>query len=124
MSIEEFRTYCLSQKGCTESFPFDKDTLVFKVMNKMFALTSLKKWEAGDHSINLKCDPKKAIELREKYPESVQPGYHMHKKHWNTVTVQNSVLTEKYIKHLINHSYELVVSKLTKKDKIALKELS
>jgi predicted DNA-binding protein (MmcQ/YjbR family) len=86
----------------------------------MFALTSLKKWEAGECSINLKCDPKKAIELREKYPDSIFPGYHMHKKHWNTVVIENSDLTEKFIKHLINHSYELVVSKLAKKDRLNL----
>lgn len=120
MTIEEFRNYCLSKPGSTESFPFDEDVLVFKVLNKMFALTSLKKWEEGDHSINLKCDPDKAVELREKYPDSVFPGYHMHKKHWNTVVIENSDLTEKYIKYLINHSYELVVSKLPKKDKAKL----
>lgn len=121
MTIEEFRDFCLSKPGSSESFPFDQDTLVFKVMNKMFALTSLKKWEEGEHSVNLKCDPAKAIELREKYPDFVFPGYHMHKKHWNTVVVEQSDLTEKFIKHLINHSYELVVSKLPKKDKEELK---
>lgn len=68
MNIEEFRTYCLSKPEATEDFPFDNDTLVFKVKNKIFALTSLKKWEAGDRGINLKCDPQKAIEYREQYP--------------------------------------------------------
>lgn len=124
MTIEEFRDYCLSKPGSSESFPFDDNVLVFKVLNKMFALTSLKKWEAGDYSINLKCDPVKAIELRERYPESVQPGYHMHKKHWNTVLIENSDLSEKYIRYLINHSYELIVSKLPKKDREKLKTMN
>jgi predicted DNA-binding protein (MmcQ/YjbR family) len=114
MEIDEFRQYCLQKPETSESFPFDEDTLVFKVAGKMFALTSLSKWEAGDHSINLKCDPDLAIELREKYPHDVLPGYHMHKKHWNTVTIVNSALSESYIRHLINHSYELVVSKMPK----------
>jgi predicted DNA-binding protein (MmcQ/YjbR family) len=117
MTIEEYREYCLAKPGTTESFPFDEDVLVFKVMNKMFALTSLKKWEEGDHSINLKCDPKKATELRETYPDDVFPGYHMSKKHWNTVVIEYGTLSDDLIKHLINHSYELVVSKLPKKDR-------
>ena len=115
MNIEELRAFCLSKPQTSDSFPFDQDTIVFKVMNKMFALTSLKSWEEGDHSVNLKCDPDKAIELRERYQQSVYPGYHMNKKHWNTVVIENSELSEKFIKHLINHSYELVVSKLPKK---------
>ncbi|MCH8534789.1 MAG: MmcQ/YjbR family DNA-binding protein [Flavobacteriaceae bacterium] len=114
MNIEAFRDFCLFKKGVTEAFPFDKDTLVFKVKNKIFALTSLSKWEEGEYSINLKCDPNLAIKLREKYPDDVSPGYHMNKKHWNTVTIHYTQLSEKYIEHLINHSYELVVSKLPK----------
>ena len=77
----------------------------------------------GNPAINLKCDPEKAIELREKYPEEIYAGYHMSKKHWNTVVINGSQLTEKQIKHFINHSYELVVSKLTKKQKQELKEM-
>jgi len=115
MEIDELRDYCLSKKAATEDFPFDEHTLVFKVMNKVFALTNLKKWEEGDHSINLKCDPEKAIELREKYPEEIYGGYHMNKKHWNTVILNGPHLTTKNIQGFINHSYELVVSKLTKK---------
>ena len=115
MEIDEFRNYCLSKPQTTEEFPFDEDTLVFKVAGKMYALTSLKKWEEGDHSINLKCDPDEAIKLRDKYPDEVLPGYHMHKKHWNTVVVNGHNLSEKFIRHLINHSYDLVVSKLPKK---------
>lgn len=124
MTIEEFREFCLSKPGSSESFPFDDDVLVFKVLNKIFALTSLKKWESGDHSINLKCDPDKAIKLREKYSNDVSPGYHMHKKHWNTIVIENTELSERYIRYLINHSYELVVSKLPKKDREKLKGMS
>jgi predicted DNA-binding protein (MmcQ/YjbR family) len=121
MQIDEFRTFCLEKPETTESFPFDEHVLVFKVLGKMFALTSLQKWENGDHSVNLKCDPELAQELRSKYPRDVLPGYHMHKKHWNTVTIVNSGLSEKYIRHLINHSYELVVSKLPKGKREALR---
>lgn len=123
MDIIQLREYCLSFKGATEDFPFDEDTLVFKVMGKMFALVGLEKWEMGYPAINLKCDPEKAIELREKYPEEIYAGYHMSKKHWNTVVINGSQLTEKQIKHFINHSYELVISKLTKKQKQELKEM-
>ena len=123
MDIIQLREYCLSFKGATEDFPFDEDTLVFKVMGKMFALVGLEKWEMGNPAINLKCDSEKAIELREKYPEEIYAGYHMSKKHWNTVVINGSQLTEKQIKHFINHSYELVVSKLTKKQKQELKEM-
>lgn len=114
MNIEELRDYCLSKPGATEDFPFDDHTLVFKVKGKLFALTSLKKWEAGNHSVNLKCDPDKAIEYRENYPDAVFPGYHMSKKHWNTVVVDGEQLSQYFIQDLISHSYELVVSKLTK----------
>ncbi len=109
MNIEELREYCLSKKGTTEAFPFDEDTLVFKVMGKMFCLTSL----SEPDSINLKCDPEKAIELREQYP-CVQPGYHMNKKMWNTVVIDGSV-SKKLLKEWIDHSYDLVVAGLPKK---------
>lgn len=122
MDIIQLREYCLNFKGATEDFPFDEDTLVFKVMGKMFALVGLEKWEMGNPAINLKCDSEKAIELREKYPEEIYAGYHMSKKHWNTVVINGSQLTEKQIKHFINHSYELVISKLSKKIKEELKE--
>jgi predicted DNA-binding protein (MmcQ/YjbR family) len=123
MDILELRSYCLSKPGVTEEFPFDKDTLVFKVMGKMFVLAGLERWERGEEHINLKCDPKKAIELRMKYPDSVTGGFHANKKHWNTVTV-NKDLSDGEVRHWINHSYELVVAKLTKKSKEQLKELS
>jgi len=111
MNIEEFREYCLRKKGVTEDFPFDEDTLVFKVIGKMFALTGL----AGDFRINLKCDPDKAIELREKH-HYIIPGYHMSKKHWNTIIVNDCGDTE-LLKHWIDESFDLVVSGLTRKQK-------
>jgi len=108
MNIEDFREYCLSKKGVTESFPFDETTLVFKVMGKMFSLTDTH----DDFSINLKCDPEKAIELREQYP-AVIPGYHMNKKHWNTVNIDGSI-TDDLLYQWIDDSYELIVKKLPK----------
>lgn len=122
MNIESYSTYCLKKPGTTEHFPFDEDTLVFKVMGKMFALSSLTSWENGEPRINLKCDPEEAVLLREKYPESVLPGYHMNKQHWNTV-VLNGELTTKELQEFIDHSYELIVSSLTKKLKEELKRL-
>ena len=117
MDIETFRDYCLSKKGVTEEFPFDETTLVFKVMGKMFALTGL---ERHPFSVNLKCDPDKAIELRE-YHSEIEPGYHMSKKHWNTVHLEDG-LDFDLIYKMIDHSYELVVAKLPKKTRIALEE--
>lgn len=108
MNIEELREYCLMKKGVTESFPFDKTTLVFKVMNKIFALTDLE----DNLGVNLKCDPEKAIDLRERHPEVI-PGYHMNKKHWNTINIGGS-LSDTLIKEWIDHSYDLVVSSLPK----------
>lgn len=114
MNIEQFRDYCLNKKEVTEHFPFDEDTLVFKVCNKMFALASLKKWEAGDAFINLKCDVDYAQELREEY-DSIKPGYHMHKKMWNSVYVSSGEFSQKLIASLIDHSYDMVVKGLPKK---------
>lgn len=119
MNIEELRTYCLSKKGVNEEFPFDETTLVFKVMGKMFALTGL---ESTDHTINLKCDPEYAIELREEFSEDIFCGYHMNKKHWNTVNFSGG-LKDSFVKQLVDHSYELVVSGLTKKLKSELDNL-
>jgi predicted DNA-binding protein (MmcQ/YjbR family) len=117
MNIEQYRDYCLSFAGTTEGFPFDNKTLVFKVMNKMFALTDVDSFK----SINLKCDPNRAISLRESYEEIV-PGYHMSKKHWNTVDM-NGGLEDEFIRELISHSYELVVASLPKKVKEELLNL-
>ncbi len=121
MNIQQLYEFCLSKKGVTEHFPFDEDTLVFKVGGKMFALTSLSNWENGNPSINLKCNPKVALELREKF-EGINPGYHMSKVHWNTVTINEDVPDKKVI-HLINHSYELVFSSLTKKIQAEINEI-
>ncbi|WP_179318343.1 MmcQ/YjbR family DNA-binding protein [Winogradskyella helgolandensis] len=114
MNIEEYRNYCLSKKEVTEHFPFDEDTLVFKVLGKMFALASLKRWENGEAFINLKCDPEYAQELRAEY-ENIKPGYHMHKKQWNSVYVHSGELSPKLITDLIDHSYDMVVKGLPKK---------
>ncbi len=111
MNIEEFRNHCLSKKGVTESFPFGENTLVFKIMDKVFALVGL---DAHPASANLKCDPEKAIELREEYDGLIIPGYHMNKKHWNTVEIEGN-LPRDLITELMDHSYELVVKSLTKK---------
>ncbi|WP_299012164.1 MmcQ/YjbR family DNA-binding protein [uncultured Polaribacter sp.] len=114
MNIEELRDFCIQKKGATEHFPFDEVTLVFKVMGKMFALSSLRKWEKGEESVNLKCNPEKAIELRDNY-EGVKPGFHSNKKHWNTVTINTSDVADELVFELVNHSYDLVVKGLTKK---------
>ena len=113
MHIEQLRDFCIQQKGVTEEFPFDEVTLVFKVMGKMFALVGLKKWEEGNTTINLKCNPDWAEELRGEY-EGVNPGYHMNKKHWNTVTI-NADVSDAFVLELIKHSYDLVVKGLPKK---------
>ena len=110
MDIEEFRGYCISKKGITEEFPFDAETLVFKVMGKMFALVPLERLPS---QVNLKCDPERAIALREEYEGRIVPGYHMSKVHWNTLFIEN--LPHPLMKDLIDHSYDLVVSKFTKK---------
>ncbi len=119
MHIETFRDYCLQKKGVTESFPFDNDTLVFKVMNKMFALASL---ERQPLTANLKCDPERSLELRAEYDGLIIPGYHMNKQHWNTVTLEGPIPTE-LLYELIDHSYQLIVDSLPKKVKEELANL-
>jgi predicted DNA-binding protein (MmcQ/YjbR family) len=116
MDIETFREYCLAKKAVTEGFPFGEDTLVFKVMNKIFLLVSL---SANPLQFNAKCDPDKATELREQY-DAVQPGYHMNKKHWNTVIADGS-LSSALIKEMIDDSYDLIVQSLPKKDREVLR---
>ena len=102
MNIETLREYCISKADVTEGFPFGEETLVFKIKGKIFALVNLD----GDLSVNLKCDPSFAIELREKH-KSVSPGYHMNKKHWNTVLLDGSI-PDMEIFSWIDHSYNLV----------------
>jgi predicted DNA-binding protein (MmcQ/YjbR family) len=121
MNIQQFYEFCLSKKGVTEHFPFDEETLVFKVGGKMFCLTSLKEWEKGTPSLNLKCNPERAEELRAEY-EAIIPGWHMSKIHWNTVAF-NSDVSDKMMCELINHSYELVYNSLTKKIQKEIDEL-
>ena len=111
MNLETYYRYCLSKKGVTEHFPFDTNTLVFKIGGKIFALSSLLQWENGSPSINLKCDLERAKELREQY-DAIRPGYHMSKMHWNTVAVNESV-SDVLVKELIDHSYVLVFASLT-----------
>ncbi|MGL3000120.1 MmcQ/YjbR family DNA-binding protein [Flavobacterium sp. RSSB_23] len=113
MNLETFYEYCLSKKAVTEHFPFDEDTLVFKVGGKMFALSSLKQWEKQEPSVNLKCDPERALELRANY-DAINEGYHMSKIHWNTVAINQDV-PDAMLKALIDHSYDLVFKSLTKK---------
>ena len=117
MNIEQFRQICLSLPEVSESFPFGEDTLVFKVKDKMFALLSLKEMP---HRCNLKCDPEKAIELRIEYPEIILPGYHMNKKHWNTIILDNK-LGEDQIHSFILDSYKLVINSLKIQDRNLIK---
>ena len=116
MNVEQVRAYCLQKKGVEETFPFDESTLVFKVMGKMFALLPL---ERIPHQINLKCDPERAVELREQYDGIITGAFHMNKKHWNSLIMEQ--LSPDLITALIDHSYNLVVLKLTKKDQALLK---
>ena len=109
MNVEDYRDYCLKKACATEGFPFDNNVLVFKVMGKMFALAGIDPFER----INLKCIPELAIELREEF-YSIKPGWHMNKKHWNTIEI-NGDATDKKIYELIDLSYDLVVKTLTKK---------
>ena len=113
MNIQQLYEFCLSKRGVTEHFPFDEDTLVFKVGEKIFALTSLSNWEKGNPTINLKCNPERALELRAEY-EAIVPGFHMNKIHWNTIEF-NSDVSDKMMCELISHSYDLVFKSLTKK---------
>lgn len=108
MNVEEIRSYCLSKPGTEEGFPFDETTLVFKVGGKMYALLSL-----DEANLNLKCEPGEAIRLREQYP-FVVPGYHMNKKHWNTV-MDCRRRPAHLIRHWIDRSYQLVYERLPRK---------
>ncbi len=117
MNIEDFRNYCLSKVEVTECFPFDATTLVFKVMGKMFAITDTE----DEFAIALKCDPELVIQLRERYP-AVKPGYHLNKKHWNTITIDGSV-NDSLLNEWIDHSYNEVVKTLPKKQQALLASL-
>jgi len=117
MELESLRTYLLKKKGTTEELPFGPKALVFKVMGKMFALVA---WEESPLRITLKCDPDHALALRDVYA-AVQPGYHMHRDHWNTVTLDGSIPHDEMLE-MIDHSYALVVKGLKKSVRQALQE--
>tara|TARA_R110002073_G_scaffold153052_2_gene308017 strand:- start:9649 stop:10017 length:369 start_codon:yes stop_codon:yes gene_type:complete len=114
MHIDQIRDHCLSKKAATESFPFDENTLVFKVMNKMFLMAPLDKFERGEAVITVKCDPEYTQELRDNY-ESVYAGPYVSNKHWNTLAIYKNELLPKFILELIDHSYDMVVKGMTKK---------
>lgn len=116
MDIESLRNYCLSKEAVEETLPFGPDTLVFKVGGKIFLICRL---NTETLQFNAKCDPEKAIELRERY-DCVQPGYHMNKKHWNTIIVDGSI-SGKMLKEWIDDSYNLIVDSLPDKTKAQLK---
>lgn len=115
MNFEQLDTYLRSKQGVTFDYPFDEKVRVYRIADKMFALTS----EDRPISVNLKCDPLYALELRSLY-EGIIAGYHMNKKHWNTVTVEDSDVDDDTVKELIDHSYDLVYEKLTRKQKALL----
>ena len=117
MNIEELRSYCLSKNYVSEDTPFDDTTLAFKLGDKIFALTNI---ESKPTKVNLKCDPEKAIELRENYPDIIVPGYHMNKKHWNTIIIEEIDYSK--LIELIDHSYKLVFNSLTKKKRLEILE--
>ncbi|MCA1764224.1 MAG: MmcQ/YjbR family DNA-binding protein [Cryomorphaceae bacterium] len=118
MNIEEYRAYCLRKKGVTESFPFDSSALVFKVMGKMFSIANIDDFTG----FSAKCDPERALVLREEYPDGIVPAYHMSKKHWNGVKLEQGV-PEALIYQLIDDSYDLVVAGLPKKLQAELAEM-
>ena len=121
MNIENLYEFCASLKGTTEEFPFDQETLAFKVGGKIFCLTGLDSWESGNPAINLKCNPEKAIALRQEY-EAVAPGYHMSKMHWNTVAI-NQDAPDKLILEWLQDSYNLVFASLSKKIQMEIDEI-
>ncbi|NNK87811.1 MAG: MmcQ/YjbR family DNA-binding protein [Flavobacteriaceae bacterium] len=114
MHIDQIRNHCLAKKGTTEEFPFDQDTLVFKVMNKMFVIAPLDKWERGEATLTLKCDPDYTMELRDRY-ESIYPGPYVSNKHWNTVDLFTGELHPEFVLELIDHSYDMVVKGMPKR---------
>ncbi|MFZ4544275.1 MAG: MmcQ/YjbR family DNA-binding protein [Saprospiraceae bacterium] len=118
MNIENITDYCLMKKGVKEDFPFDEVTMTMKVMGKIFAFIPL---DVSQLTISLKCDPDRALDLREQY-EEIEGAFHLNKKHWNSVNCEGS-LSDKLIKELIDHSYELVVKGLKKSEREALEAL-
>ena len=122
MNIEQLRDYCLSKKATTEEFPFDENTLVFKVLGKMYVIIPLDKWEKEEASITLKCNPDYTVELREQF-ESIYPGSYLSNKHWNTIAIYKGELQPPFILELIDHSYEMVVKGMPKKRRDTLNSM-
>lgn len=122
MDVEQLRQYCLAKKGANESFPFDDSTLVFKVLNKMFLMAPLRKWDIGEATVTLKCDPEYTLELRETY-QSIYAGPYVSNKHWNTMALYTGELKHELVVKLIDHSYDMVVKGMTKKMKASLMAL-
>ena len=120
--IDAIQTYCLKKEQTTEEFPFDESTLVYKVLGKIFALCSLEAWEQGTPSITLKCDPDYAQELRNDY-DSIHPGFHANKRHWNTIYLKNCGFSPEFLFELIDHSYTMVVQNMPKKLRVQLKSI-
>lgn len=121
MDIDELRNYCIQKKEASESFPFDESTLVFKVLNKMFAIVPLDLWDKGENTITLKCDPEYSTKLRETY-KCIYAGPYVSNKHWNTVAIYKNELTRDFIFHLIDHSYNMVVIGMNKAQKKLLQQ--
>lgn len=119
MNIEQIREHCIKKKAVTEEFPFDADTLVFKVLGRMFVIAPLDRWEKGEATLTLKCDPDYTLELRAQY-ESIHPGPYVSNKHWNTVDIYKGELNPKFVLELIDHSYDMVIKALPKKIKDGL----
>jgi len=120
MNVEELCAYCLNKKAAADTFPFGDTTMVFKIMGKMFAILPL---DVAETNIALKCDPDRAIDLRETHPDEIIPGFHLNKQHWNTVYTETG-LSSKIIQELIDHSYELIVKSLPKKLQAELENLA
>ena len=120
ITIDQIQSFCLKKEQITEEFPFDENTLVYKVLGKIFALCPLEAWEQGNPSITLKCDPDYAEELRAQY-DCIKPGWHMNKKHWNTIYLSNCGFSSQFLFELINHSYAMVVKNMSKKLRSQLK---
>ena len=119
-TLDIIRIFCLNKSQTTESFPFDQDTLVFKVLGKIFALCPLSKWEAGNPSITLKCNPIYASKIRQQY-HCIKPGFHANKKHWNTIYLKTNDVSTEFLFELISHSYDMVLQNMSKKQRDQLK---
>ncbi len=119
MRLQEIQEFCEKKPNVEATFPFDEDTLAYKVAGKIFVLIPLQKWESGNHFINLKCDPDYAIQLRNQY-DAIKPGYHSSKKHWNSLYLKDQQIPSELLCTLITHSYDLVVKGLSKKLKAEL----